>query len=89
VSLHRDDGHQIRFVIHDGSLHLELQHPHTGLCPPSEDEEGNVVSEECFLTGWFDNLEPDEILHGEVAFWAPLTWEWIGAEPLIYVGMSR
>lgn len=58
--------HRVRLVIDGGFLSAEL------VCP-----EG-CCELECWIKTWFDNLAPDELLHGRVEVVVPMRAEWDG-----------
>lgn len=96
------EGHRVILSFEDG-VYWRLIHPEGGCdtassCPDCEAdltladskrcevcEEINV--DECWLTGWFDNLEPEDLLRGEIEL--PIDAEWDGDYPIIHLNTTR
>ena len=83
--------HRVEITVEDGEVGLTLIHPESGcetayqcgLCGHTLGEPGGCYDckdqtgpAECWLTGWFDNCTPDELLHGRVSVTVPVTAEW-------------
>lgn len=45
--------------------------------------DGLLSADSCWLSSWFDNLTPDELLHGRVSLTVPIQAEWKNDHPKI------
>lgn len=50
---------------------------------PCYDCKGPQPIDECWLTGWFDNLHPEDLLQGKVEFTVPVVAGWDMDHPVI------